>query len=217
MWPAGAAPARGNDEHQGDTASAARRALRNRALWYLAVSPDADHRALVAAQYHAARTMTDRVASLAILANRGGDERDRAFADFERRFAGNELAIDKWLALQAASSRPDTLARVQELLAHPAYSATNPNRVRALIGRFAAGNPLRFHAADGGGYRFLAERVIELDPINPLLAARLLQPFGRWRRHDEDRRTLMRAELERILAVAPLSPDVYEIATKALA
>ena len=97
------------------------------------------------------------------------------------------------------------------------FSLANPNKVRALIGAFAAGNPLRFHAADGGGYRFLADQVLALDSANPQVAARLLPPLGRWRRFGEGRQDLMRAELERILAAESLSKDVYEIASKSLA
>jgi aminopeptidase N len=199
-----------------DAAPAARRALRNRALWYLAVSPEAAHRDLVGQQYDTADNMTDRMAPLAIFADWRGPERDAAFADFERRFTGNDLAMDKWLGLQAASALPETLTRVEELMAHPAFSLTNPNKVRALIGRFAAGNPLRFHAPDGAGYRFLADRVIELDPRNPQVAARLLQPLGRWRRFAPRHQNLMRKALERVLATPKLSRDVYEIASKSL-
>jgi aminopeptidase N len=205
-----------NAPYSPDATSAARRALRNRALWYLAVSPEAAHRDLVRRQYDGADNMTDRVAPLAILSHRRGPERNAAFADFERRFAGNDLAMDKWLGLQAASALPETLARVEELMAHPAFSLTNPNTVRALIGRFAAGNPLRFHAPDGAGYRFLEDRVLELDPLNPQVAARLLQPLGRWRRFAPQHQKLMRKALERVLATPRLSRDVYEIASKSL-
>jgi aminopeptidase N len=111
---------------------------------------------------------------------------------------------------------PETLSRVEELMGHSAFSLTNPNKVRALIGRFAAGNPLRFHAPDGAGYRFLVDRVIELDGINPQVAARLLQPLGRWRRFAPHHQKLMRQALERVLAVPQLSRDVYEIASKSL-
>ncbi|HEB67360.1 MAG TPA: DUF3458 domain-containing protein, partial [Gammaproteobacteria bacterium] len=122
----------------------------------------------------------------------------------------------KWLALQAGSSLPDTLDRVKALMDHPAFDLHNPNKVRALIGRFCAGNPLRFHAADGSGYRFLADRVLELDPLNPSIAARLVKNLSRWRRYDPARQALMKAQLERILATEGLSKDVYEIASRSL-
>jgi aminopeptidase N len=101
-------------------------------------------------------------------------------------------------------------------MAHPDFSLRNPNRVRSLIGSFCAGNPVRFHAADGGGYRFLADRVLELDPVNPQIASRLLRSLIRWRRFDPARQGLMRTELERILAAEPLSKDAFEVASRAL-
>ena len=114
------------------------------------------------------------------------------------------------------SSLPDTLARVTELLGHPAFSIRNPNKVRSLIGSFTAGNQLRYHAADGAGYAFHADRIVELDPINPQVAARMLAPLGRWRRFDGTRQAKMKAALNRILAAPKISRDVYEIASKSL-
>ena len=99
---------------------------------------------------------------------------------------------------------------------HPDFSLRNPNRVRSLIGAFCTGNPVRFHAADGAGYRFLADRVLELDPLNPQIASRLLKSMIRWRRFDRGRQELMRAELARVLAAEALSKDAYEVASKAL-
>jgi aminopeptidase N len=102
------------------------------------------------------------------------------------------------------------------LLEHPAFKLTNPNKVRALIGRFCQGNPVRFHEADGAGYRFLGEQILQLDRINPQIAARLVSSLSRWRRYDENRRDLMKAELERIQAAPNLSRDVFEIVDKSL-
>ena len=148
--------------------------------------------------------------------------------------------MDKWFAIQATSSLPDTLDRVQALLAHPAFSLRNPNKVRSLIGAFSAGNPVCFHAADGAGYRFLADRVLELDPMNPQVAARLVRGLARWRRFDSGRQQLMQEKensqiqtthlvwvesgrqqlmqeaLQRILAAPKVSRDLFEIASKSL-
>ena len=132
------------------------------------------------------------------------------------RWKANPLVIDKWFALQAQSGRLDTLKRVERLLGHPDFSLTNPNRVRALVGAFTVGNPVRFHAADGAGYRFLGDRIIELDPLNPQIASRLLYAITRWRRYDEARQHQMREQLERILEVDGLSNDVYEVVSKSL-
>ncbi len=201
-----------------DAAQAGRRALKNAALAYLAAlaEDDASLGAAIVGQYRRADNMTDRIAALRLLVDLDGPERQAALDDFYARFRGDPLVVDKWLALQAVSSRPDTLRRVTELLAHDAFSLRNPNKVRALIGGFTSGNPLHYHAADGSGYDFHAARTIELDAINPQVAARLLAPLGRWRRFDAGRQAKMKAALERILAAPALSRDVYEIASKSL-
>lgn len=212
---------RSNAPYSPDAAAAGRRALKNLALSYLSVLDDDSCRALAGQQFRDADNMTDRMAALSALIDReddgrAGDERAVALAAFHDRFKDNAVVIDKWLSLQAASARPDTLARVVELMAHPVFSILQPNKVRALISAFCAGNPYRFHAADGSGYRFLADRVLQLDPINPQIAARLATQLGRWRRYDAGRQVLMQAELSRILAADDLSPDVFEIASKSL-
>jgi len=111
---------------------------------------------------------------------------------------------------------PDTLERVKRLRQHPAFRLSNPNKVRALVGRFCMGNPVRFHAANGEGYRFLADQVIELDQINPQMAARLISALSRWKRFDADRQALMRGELQRIVDRPKVSKDVFEIISKSL-
>ena len=126
------------------------------------------------------------------------------------------LVLDKWFAIQARSKATDTLERVQDLLGHEAFSIRNPNKVRSLIGSFAA-NPVYFHQADGQGYRFVAEQLLRLDAINPQVAARLLQAFSRWKRYDSKHRGLMQEQLQRILSHEGLSSDCYEIASKSLA
>ena len=99
---------------------------------------------------------------------------------------------------------------------HPAFTMRNPNRVRSLVGAFAQGNPSCFHDLSGAGYAFLAARVLELDGINPQVAARMVSPLSRWRRYDESRQELMRKQLQRIADKEGLSKDVYEIASKCL-
>ncbi len=123
--------------------------------------------------------------------------------------------IDKWFTTQALSTRADTVEAVRELRQHPDFSLANPNRVRSLAGAFSV-NQQPFHAKDGSGYRFLADILLELDPINPQTAAKLLPPLGRWRRFDDVRQALMKAELARILAAPGLSKDVFEQASKSL-
>ncbi len=201
-----------------DAAPAGRRALKNVALSYLALLAGDDPAVLklLTGQYRSADNMTDRMAALRELVDIAGPDRQAALDDFYSRFKGNGLVIDKWLALQAVSELPDTLKSVVALMSHPAFSMKNPNKVRALIGSFTVGNPLRYHAADGSGYDFHADRTIELNVLNPQVAARLLTPLGRWARFDEGRQKKMKAALERVLAAPNLSRDVYEVASKSL-
>ncbi|MBU6166247.1 MAG: aminopeptidase N [Alphaproteobacteria bacterium] len=191
------------------------RRLANVALSYLVTAGSQPAFAAAEAQYHAARTMTDRLAAMTALVNSPAPARAAVLADFHARFAGNNDVIDKWFSAQALANRPDVLADVQGLLAHPDFSPANPNRLRSLVGAFAA-NQRWFHAADGAGYRLLADQLIAVDRINPQSAARLAVPLGRWRRFDPARGALMRAELERIVAAPGMSKDVLEMASRAL-
>jgi aminopeptidase N len=168
-------------------------------------------------QFDSADNMTDRLAALTCLANSDMPPREAVLAAFYQRCQDDPLVVDKWFTVQAASLRSDTLAQVRELLAHPAFTMKNPNRVRSLVGAFAHGNPARFHDPAGDGYRFLADRILELDSLNPQVAARMVSAFSRWRRFDASRQVLMRVELERIQTQAGLSRDVGEIVAKSLA
>ena len=205
-----------NEPFSPDAASAGRRALKNAALAYLSLLDDPAMVALTRQQFDGADNMTDRMAALACLNERDLPERTAALQAFYERFKSNSLVVDKWLSVQAISSLPGAIGRVEGLLSHPAFSMKQPNKVRSVIGAFASGNPLHFHAANGSGYRFLADRILELDGFNPQVAARMTTPLGRWRRYDTGRQALMRAELERILAKPGLSRDVYEIASKSM-
>jgi aminopeptidase N len=199
-----------------DRASIDRRRLRNTALRYLAALGEPAVTAIVYEQFERADNMTDRQAALRILADLDARERQRAFDAFHRAWRQDPLMLDKWFTLQAMSSLPDTLARVEQLAKHEDFTLANPNRVRALVGAFASANPVRFHAADGGGYRFLADTVLALDHRNAQLASRMAALFAQWQRYDESRRKLMRAELERIAGARKLSKDVMETVSRAL-
>ena len=200
-----------------DGAAVGRRALKNLCLGLLGtLTDDAEAMALVDGQMARADNMTDSLAALAILNHQDRPERAKALAGFYDRWREEALVIDKWFSLQAATRRPAALAEVEALLGHPDFTLRNPNRVRALVGGFAGGNPLHFHDAGGSGYAFLADQVLALDPLNPQMAARLLTPLGRWRRVDASRQALMTAQLSRILAAPDLSRDSYEIASKSL-
>ncbi len=207
---------RERDGYRIEPAAMARRALKNVCLDYLMQLDDDGMRALCLEQFHSAGNMTDQLGALAPLAHCAGPERAEALAAFYARWRHDPLVVDKWLTLQATSRLPGTLAVVESLMAHEAFNLRNPNKVRALIGAFAQANPLHFHAADGGGYTFLADQVLALNAFNPQIAARLMAAFTRWRHYDPTRQHRMRGELERILAAPDLSPDVYEIAAKSL-
>ncbi|HVH73319.1 MAG TPA: aminopeptidase N [Stellaceae bacterium] len=200
-----------------DGAAIGRRALRNTALAYLAAADPAKGAMLAKAQFDAAQNMTDMLAALAILVDLDRPQRAAALAGFFAAWSRDDLVIDKWFALQARSSLPRALSDVRALTRHPAFDRRNPNRVRALVGTFAQGNQLRFHEASGDGYAFLADEVMAVDPANPTLAARLVQPLGGWRRHDATRQQLMRQALERVLAAPGLSKNTWEMVSKSLA
>jgi aminopeptidase N len=196
-----------------DARSIGRRALRNLCLGYLG---ELGNSKLAYEQFKRADNMTDSMAALSTLANLDCPEREPALAAFYERWKDEPLVVDKWLAVQAGSRLSTTLNTVKELLKHPAFDLKVPNRVYALIRTFAA-NHVRFHAADGGGYAFLADQVIALNGINPQVAARMTRAFDRWKRFDERRQTHARTQLERIRASEKLSKDVAEIVDKALA
>ena len=199
-----------------DAGAIGRRALKSLALAYLMTLESADAYALAVGQFEDAVTMTDAIDALALLAASDAPQRPAALEDFYRRWSHDPLVVNKWLGIQAGSPRADTLARVIALLGHPAFEIRNPNKVYALIGGFGSGNQVRFHAADGGGYAFLADQIVRLDPMNPQVASRLAAPFARWRRFDAGRQALMRGQLERLAATAGLSRDVFEIVNKSL-
>ncbi len=192
------------------------RRLRTVALGLIAAGDQAQAATLAKAQFDRADNMTDRQGALGVLVSLDGAERREALDSFYDRFRDDALVLDKWFALQAAAQRPDTVDEVLKLSSHPDFVITNPNRLRALAGTFGS-NHWAFHSPDGRGYAFLAGMIIAADKLNPQVAARLVTPFGRWRRFEPNRSELMRRALERIVAVPGLSKDVFEQASKSLA
>jgi aminopeptidase N len=195
-------------------ASIARRSLKNTCLSYLLETSSGE--ALAEAQLAASDNMTDTLAALNGLVRAGAPSAAAALSAFETRWKDDALVMDKWFAIQASRPGEKTIEVVRTLMEHPAFSITNPNKVRSLIGTFSMANPTGFHAADGSAYRFHADRVIELDSLNPQVASRMVSAFNQWKRYDQDRQALMKIELERIAAMDGLSPGVYEIISKAL-
>ncbi|WP_313465693.1 aminopeptidase N [Pseudomonas nitroreducens] len=196
----------------------ARRSLQNIALSYLIQSAKPEVLAACQEQYKDCDNMTERLTALAVLVNSSFDkEKAEALAMFADYFKDDPLVMDQWFSVQAGSTLPGGLERVQALMSHPAFTLKNPNKIRALIGAFANQNAINFHRADGAGYRFLADQIITLNALNPQIASRLLTPLTRWRKYAPARQALMKAELERILASGELSSDVYEVVSKSLA
>jgi aminopeptidase N len=202
--------------YQADAESIGRRSLKNLCLAYLTELATGPIRALVRRQFENAKNMTDAIAALGCLANMDCEERTEALSAFYEQWEEDALVINKWLAIQATSRLPDTLDQVRALKEHTAFHISNPNNVRALIGGFCHSNPVNFHRADGEGYAFLADNVLELNALNPQIAARLVSALTQWRRYDEQRQGLMKTQLERIAAEPNLSRDVYEIVSRSL-
>jgi len=196
---------------------AGRRALRSLCLGYLAELGTAESRRLAVQHFEQADNMTDQFAALSVLANIEGDhpERQAALDAFYARWQHEALVVDKWLQAQSTSRRPDTLSTVAALTAHPAFDIGNPNKVYALIRAFGA-NLARFNAADGSGYAFIADRILDLHDRNPQVASRLARCFDRWKKFDGARQAHARQALERLRDHAGLSRDVLEVVTRAL-
>jgi aminopeptidase N len=199
-----------------DAEAAGRRALRNLCLGYLMELDDPEIRSLTMRQFTGANNMTDAMAALSTLVSTDCAERQAALDAFYAKWKEEPLVVDKWLGVQASARLPGTLAEVKRLLAHEAFSIKNPNKVYALIGGFR-GNQVRFHAADGAGYAFLADQVIVLDALNPTVAARMARGFDRWKKFDTGRQVKARQALERIRDAQGLSKDTFEVVTRALA
>src|SRR5476649_1057260 len=198
-----------------DAASAGKRALKNLALSYLLIAPQAAELKLAQKQVDSATNMTDRAAALVALIHSGKDAGKHLQA-FYRDFEHDPLVVDKWFAIQASAPTTD-VAAVRTLMQHPAFTLKNPNRARSLIFSFTNGNPSQFHAADGSAYDFWAEHVIKLDALNPQVAARLARSMDRWRRYAPALQVHMRHALEKVASSAKLSNDVLEVVSKALA
>lgn len=193
-----------------------RRALKNLSLAYLMAANHPQASTLAIQQFNHATNMTDRFAALSILSHEShGHASSEAITQFYENWQHNPLVIDKWFAVQA-SSPFTSVAHMQGLMAHPAFTLRNPNRARALIFTFCAQNSQGFHAANGEGYAFWADQVLALDAINPEVAARLARALDHWARMLPSVSTLMKAQLERVAAHPALSRNTLEIVSKSL-
>ena len=199
-----------------DPVDIGRRRLKNICMSYLMQLDDTQMHALCFQQFQENHNMTDVIAALNLLANYECPERVQALEQFYDKWKDDPLVLDKWFSIQATSKLPGTLEKVKELRKNPAFSIKNPNKVRSLLGAFCSANPIGFHAADGAGYVFLADAVLELDKLNPQVASRMLRIMSRWQRYDSSRQKLMQFQLQRILVAEGASKDVYEIALKSV-
>ncbi|MBM2711268.1 aminopeptidase N [Mesorhizobium caraganae] len=200
-----------------DAANAGRRALRNILLDYLSLLPGGAP--LAARHFEAATNMTDRAAALTVLAHRhdGSPEAVKALARFEARYGADPLVMDKWFQIQASVPGPRTVDTVRELIGHASFSMANPNRVRSLVGTFSSANQTGFHRADGEGYRFFAQTVLEVEKRNPQVAARLATALRSWRSLEPGRQAKAREALLAIANGENLSADLRDIVERTLA
>ena len=193
-----------------------KRSLKNVCLGYLMETGEAGIFDLCYRQFGQSNNMTDVVAALVSLANNDCPQRELALNEFYEKWKDELLVVDKWLGIQATSRLPGTLNRVKELVSHEAFTLKNPNKIRALIGAFGHGNASQFHDLSGEGYKFFTGKILEIDKLNPQIAARLATVYTMWRKYDEQRQQLMKQQLETIADTSGLSKDVYEIASKSL-
>ncbi|OUR63913.1 aminopeptidase N [Methylophaga sp. 42_25_T18] len=206
-----------NAKYEFTSEAMAKRSLKNVCLAYLMATADPMQIQRCLKQMKQADNMTDTLTGLSLMADQQGPESEHALRAFYEQWQHDRQVVDKWLTVQALSKQTDTLIRVKGLMKHPAFSMTNPNNVRSVIGQFCRNNPINFHAKDGSGYQFLAEQILVLDKLNPQVASRQLGAFNSWRQYDEERQNLMKQALKTIAAEDGLSPDVYEVVTKYLA
>ncbi|MEM8540136.1 MAG: DUF3458 domain-containing protein, partial [Pseudomonadota bacterium] len=200
-----------------DASAAGKRALRNVALDYLGRAKA--NAAVAKVHYEEADNMTNKSAALALIAHQFPDsaEADAVLEDFRSTFEHEPIVLDKWLAIQATIPGEGALERIIELINSPHFSWENPNRVRAVIGSFAAGNATGFNRADGKGYEFLCDAMAKLDRINPQVAARLITAMRSWRTLEDTRRQHALNALTELAANEDLSRDMRDIVERTLA
>ncbi|MBE4393090.1 aminopeptidase N [Vibrio parahaemolyticus] len=201
-------------EYTIDHAAIGKRALRNQCLQFLAHTDKGN--TLVKAQYEAANNMTDTIAAMSAANSAQLECREELMADYSDKWKHDGLVMDKWFALQGTNPAEDALEKVKATMNHEAFSLKNPNRTRSLIGSFLAANPVRFHDKSGSGYQFAGEILRQLNDSNPQVASRMIDPLLKFRKYDEARQAMIRAELEKLKAMDKLAKDLFEKVTKAL-
>lgn len=198
-----------------DAQSIGERSLKNRALKLLSSLESDEVIAMANAQYNSSVTMTDRIAALDILENTSPEFSAVLLEHFYKKYKDNTLVMNKYFSILAASHRDGTLERVMALQNDPAYNELVPNLVRSLIGVFAR-NYKHFHAKDGYGYKFVADKIIDIDKINPQMASGLAGAFKIYEKLNSVNKKLMKVELDRVVSEPSISKNVYEIVSKIL-
>ncbi|HCE5298855.1 aminopeptidase N [Vibrio parahaemolyticus] len=201
-------------EYTIDHAAIGKRALRNQCLQFLAHTDKGN--TLVKAQYEAANNMTDTIAAMSAANSAQLECREELMADYSDKWKHDGLVMDKWFAMQGSNPAEDALEKVKATMNHEAFSLKNPNRTRSLIGSFLAANPVRFHDKSGSGYQFAGDILRQLNDSNPQVASRMIDPLLKFRKYDEARQAMIRAELEKLKAMDNLAKDLFEKVTKAL-
>ncbi|MGR2666116.1 aminopeptidase N [Vibrio campbellii] len=201
-------------EYSIDHAAIGKRALRNQCLQYLAYTEKGNE--LAKAQYESSNNMTDTIAAMSAANSAQLECREALMADYSDKWKHDGLVMDKWFVLQGSNPVENALEKVKETMSHEAFSLKNPNRTRSLIGSFLNANPVQFHDKSGSGYQFAGEILRQLNDTNPQVASRLIDPLLKFRKYDEGRQALIRAELEKLKAMDNLAKDLFEKVTKAL-
>jgi aminopeptidase N len=199
-----------------DAKQAGLRSLRN-GLLSLLVAGSARGAALAASQFHDATNMTDRYAAMAISAHHWTADAPALLGEFRTRFAGDPLVFDKWLTASAQAPDHEVIERMRAILAAPDFPKTNPNRLRSLLGSFVMSNPTQFARADGAGFRFITEAVVEIDKVNPQVASRILTGFRILPILEASRREAGLEALRSLKEQHSLSRNVGEILDRILA
>jgi aminopeptidase N len=193
----------------------AARSLKSTALYYLAKATDNEVTDWLTINSQS-DNMTLKLAALRAAKCANHEIAEQLINEFDANWRHDPLVMDKWFALQATTDNDEAISLIKSLYLHPCFDKSNPNRVRALVGQFARSNPAQFHRIDGKGYELLADLLIELNDINPQNASRMVTPLMSWQRYDEQRQTLIKAQLQRIANIENLSDDLFEKVDKAL-
>jgi aminopeptidase N len=201
-----------NEPYEYTATAVGRRSYKNRILRRL--TQDEKYLGLAREQMKTNNNHTDEVDAVKSLVWFGGKVCDEALKYFYDKWKSDSVVITKWFGFIGVAPGEGALERVKRTMKDPIFNITTPNHVGSLVLGFARYN-LGFHELDGSGYKFVADLILELDPKNPMIAARLAGAFNQWKKYEDRRKNLMRAELDRLVK-EKLSPGVYEIVSKAL-